>query len=229
MNYQILKIRLSQIMECISDYTSEASIRILLEEGKKALRDDNIEVLKYVINEFILWYSQNIIKIRNNEFVTNYDVHYRNTSILPQLLELIEKENFDIPIDNRMIEVKEKSLNNLMRIIDRFHLIAKQLRNRYNSRDTLDISDEYDVQDLLHSLLYIYFDDVRAEEWTPSYAGKCARQDFLLKNEDIVIEVKKTRNGLSAKELGEQLIIDIARYKSHPNCKNLVCFVYDPE
>lgn len=229
MNYQILKIRLSQIMECINDYTSEASIRILLEEGTKALRDDNIEVLKYVINELILWYSQNIIKIKNNEFVTNYDVHYRNTSLLPQLLELIEKENFDIPIDNPIIEVKEKSLNNLMRIIDRFHFIAKQLRNRYNSRNTLDISDEYDVQDLLHSLLYLYFDDVRAEEWTPSYAGKCARQDFLLKNEDIVIEVKKTRNGLSAKELGDQLIIDIARYKSHPNCKNLVCFVYDPE
>lgn len=68
-----------------------------------------------------------------------------------------------------------------MKIIDRFHLVVKQLRNRYNSRETLDIVDEYDVQDLFHSLLYIFFNDVRAEEWTPSYAGKCARQDFLLK------------------------------------------------
>ncbi|MGJ4749043.1 hypothetical protein ACQV5M_21955, partial [Leptospira sp. SA-E8] len=29
--------------------------------------------------------------------------------------------------------------------------------------------------------------------------------------------------------VGEQLIIDIARYKQHPQCRRLVCFVYDPE
>jgi len=53
--------------------------------------------------------------------------------------------------------------------------------------------------------------------------------DFLLKNESVVIEVKKTRKGLGAKELGEQLIVDIERYQSHPSCKTLICFVYDPE
>ncbi len=37
-----------------------------------------------------------------------------------------------------------------------------------------------------------------------------------------------TRPGLKAKELGEQLIIDIARYQSHTDCKTLVAFVYDP-
>ncbi len=57
----------------------------------------------------------------------------------------------------------------------RFHKIAKQLRNRHDNRQTLPIKDEYDVQDLLHALLYLYFDDIRAEEWTPSYAGKSAR------------------------------------------------------
>ena len=53
--------------------------------------------------------------------------------------------------------------------------------------------------------------------------------DFLLKNERVVIEVKKTRLGLSDKELGDQLIIDVARYKVHPDCKRLICFVYDVE
>ena len=121
------------------------------------------------------------------------------------------------------------SVGTILHILNRFHLVTKQLRNRYDSRETLDISDEYDVQDLLHSLLYLYFDDIRPEEWTPSYAGKCARQDFLLKDDNIVIEVKKTRKGLSTKEIGDQLINDIARYQSHPNCKTLICFVYDPE
>ena len=85
------------------------------------------------------------------------------------------------------------------------------------------------MQDLLHALLRLNFDDIRPEEWTPSYAGKSARMDFLLKAEQVVVETKKTRKGLDAKELGDQLIIDIQRYQSHPDCKTLFCFVYDPE
>lgn len=114
-------------------------------------------------------------------------------------------------------------------LIRRFHRVARQLRSRHGSRKTIEIEDEYDVQDLFHSLLRIYFDDVRAEEYTPSYAGASSRVDFLLKQEKIIIEIKKTRQGLSAKEVGEQLIIDSQRYQAHPDCNTLVCFVYDPE
>jgi len=115
------------------------------------------------------------------------------------------------------------------KICSRFHLVAKQLKSRHSDRDTLIVNDEYDTQDLLHALLHVYFDDIRPEEWTPSYAGACSRVDFLLKNEEIIIEVKKTRETLKAKQIGEQLIVDIARYQSHPDCKKLICFVYDPE
>lgn len=114
-------------------------------------------------------------------------------------------------------------------VCTRFHSVARQLRNRYDSRPTLDIVDEYDVQNLLHALLRIFFDDVRPEEWSPSYAGKSSRMDFLLKKESVVVEAKKTRPGLNAKVLGTQLIDDIARYRHHPDCKVLVCFVYDPD
>ena len=53
--------------------------------------------------------------------------------------------------------------------------------------------------------------------------------DFLLKQESIVLEAKMTRKGLGAKEVGDELTIDIARYKSHPSCKHLFCLVYDPD
>ena len=114
-------------------------------------------------------------------------------------------------------------------ILTKFHIVAQQIKSRHEKRPTLEISDEYDVQDLLHALLLIHFEDVRTEEWTPSYAGGSSRMDFLLKNESIVIEVKKSRNGLGPKELGDQLIIDIDRYRKHPSCKVLFCFIYDPE
>lgn len=117
----------------------------------------------------------------------------------------------------------------LFRIGDRFHLVAKQLRVRRESRPTLDVNDEYDVQDLFHSLLRLAFDDVRPEEWTPSYAGGASRMDFLLPEIEAVVEIKRSRLGLGARELGEQLIVDIAKYKRHPSCRTLFCFVYDPD
>ena len=118
---------------------------------------------------------------------------------------------------------------NIELIINRFHQVARQLRLRYNSRNTLDINDEYDVQDLFHALLKLYFDDVRPEEYTPSYAGANSRIDFVLKDESIIIEIKKSRKTLTAKKLGEELMIDSQRYQAHPDCKRIICFVYDPE
>ena len=231
MNYQILKIRLSQIIECIDRYTSEPSIMVLLKESKKALTENNLDILEYIIKELILWYQNNITDIHNNPYVTNFDVHLNNMNILQELLQFVENDDFVVSSieENSIVNNKNTTLDRIMTIINRFHLIVKQLKHRYNSRETIEINDEYDVQDLLHALLYIYFDDIRAEEWSPSYAGKCSRQDFLLKKHNIVIEVKKTRKGLSSKELGDQLIVDIARYTSHPNCKILICFIYDPE
>jgi len=114
-------------------------------------------------------------------------------------------------------------------VCEKCHTVAKQLRKRRQGRPTLDVQDEYDVQDLLHALLRIFFDDVRPEEWTPSYAVKSARMDFLLPTEKTVIEVKKSRPSLKASDLADELIVDRARYKSHQLCKRLVCFVYDPD
>jgi hypothetical protein len=116
----------------------------------------------------------------------------------------------------------------LDQICSRFHLVARQLRSRHGGRPTVDVQDEYDVQDLMHSLLWLHFADVRPEECTPSYAGKASRMDFLLKQESIVLELKMTRIGLGAKEISSQLIEDIQRYKAHPDCQALLCFVYDP-
>lgn len=128
---------------------------------------------------------------------------------------------------------EQEAIDLVKKTLERFNLVARQLtRRRCNGgvpRETLIISDEYDVQDLLHSLLRIFFDDIRPEEWTPSYAGGSSRIDFLIKRYGIIIEVKKTRESLLDKEVGEQLIIDIAKYRSHPDCKHLICFIFDPD
>ncbi|MBO9723970.1 MAG: hypothetical protein J7530_06310 [Novosphingobium sp.] len=132
-------------------------------------------------------------------------------------------------LDEDAAESASDQLNLIEKLCLRFHAAARQMQNRHGDRDTLTINDEYDVQDLLHAILRLHFDDVRAEEYSPSHAGGASRVDFLLKDEQIVIEVKKTRASMKAKDLGEEPIIDRARYERHPDCKTLVCFVYDPE
>jgi hypothetical protein len=147
------------------------------------------------------------------------------TELIKNLIEQIEKGV--ILVDGK--NTNTNYLSDLDIIFSRFHNVARQLRSRHANRNTLNIKDEYDVQELLHALLRLYFDDIRPEEWTPSYAGGSSRMDFLLKNEKVVIEVKKTRSSMSDKDLGEQLIVDIEKYQTHPDCERLICFVYDPE
>ena len=74
-----------------------------------------------------------------------------------------------------------RALDTVLLTCDRFHQVASQLTQRRQGRPTLEIHDEYDVQNLLHAILRLHFDDIRPEEWTPSYAGGAARMDFLLK------------------------------------------------
>ena len=111
----------------------------------------------------------------------------------------------------------------------RFPLFTKQLQKRHDKRPISQIRDEYDVQDFMHALLQLHFDDVRPEETTPSHGGSSARMDFLLMPEEVVVEVKMTRKNLRQRELTSQLAEDKERYKSHPHCRTLICFVYDPE
>jgi hypothetical protein len=55
------------------------------------------------------------------------------------------------------------------KLAKRLHAVVRQLRERREGRPTLDVTDEYDVQDLFHALLMIHFDDLRKEEWAPTY------------------------------------------------------------
>lgn len=110
----------------------------------------------------------------------------------------------------------------------RFPLLVAELGKRHGGREPRTLVDEYDVQDLLRALLRVHFDDVRPEEWNPSYGGVGSRSDLLIKSERIVVETKMTRRNLGQREVIEELTVDKAQYRTHPDCQTLVCFVYDP-
>lgn len=232
-NIEIMKIKLTGIMECIKEYTDEPTIENILNALRKALAKNNYDIILFSCKEIEKWYQKNIDDILSNGYVFNKEVHKENTLLIIDIINELEinEQEYKKELNLLTEPIAATALNDtlLNNLFNKFHQIVIQLRDRYDNRDTIDVDDEYDVQDLLHALLKMYCDDIRPEEWTPSYAGTASRQDFLLKKEQIVIETKKTRKGLNNKELANELIIDIARYTVHPDCKKLICFVYDPE
>jgi hypothetical protein len=190
---------------------------------KQMVSRDSVALMQGLKTPPHVAYDANLVSIISK--VTSVEEFLVKAQKLIRQLEL--KSNY--LSDSDLINSMNVGILKTTTLINKFHAISRQLRSRYAGRETIKITDEYDVQDLMHALLRLYFDDIRREEWNPSYAGGSTRSDFLLKREQVVIEIKKTRSSMSDKELGEQLIIDVAKYRQHPDCKVLMCFVYDPE
>lgn len=215
-------------------------LRELIEEGKSYTINPQINFIKqpFLVDankceDFLKWEMKALLYLQQeygknalvSDFKKSIDEDKKTCYIRTLYFQLGILEAFEQIQPKTVIADYDLIISNL---IERFNACAIQLKRRHAGRETLTIKDEYDVQDLLHALLRLHFSDVRPEEWTPSYAGNSNRMDFLLKEAHIAIEIKMTRDNLKDKEIGEQLIIDIAKYQQHQDVDTLYCFVYDP-
>ncbi len=116
----------------------------------------------------------------------------------------------------------------IRRACERLHGFVRQLERSGLVQAPL-IHDERSLQHLLGALLRLYVDDVRPEEYSPSYAGGGSRIDFLLKDEQVAVEAKIAHPGNPDKDVGAQLLVDQERYRAHPHCRTLLCLVYDAD
>jgi hypothetical protein len=114
-------------------------------------------------------------------------------------------------------------------IADNFVLVQRSLRKHPRGKPTIEFKDEWDDQYLFKALLRLFFDDVRDEEYIPSYAGSNSRIDYLLPAYTIGVELKHASKSLTQNEVGEQLIVDRDRYKGLGKIGHLICVVFDPE
>ena len=165
-----------------------------------------------------------------------------NASVTLASLEVSVQRRLQSRLDETTIvpSTTNDAIELVKRISENFPLFARQLLRRRKdvkvrgkkdkqSRPTVVMNDEYDVQDSLHAILRLFFNDVRDEVWTPSYADNQNRIDFVLPDFEIAIEVKHTGHSLTQRKIADQLIVDKEYYRQDTNCKHLICFVYDPE
>ncbi len=118
---------------------------------------------------------------------------------------------------------KREPLEILENLLRRLPQVIRQLRVRHADRPPFRVVDERDLEDLLRSLLPLYFDDIRPECRTPSYSPG-TRTDFLLAPENIALTSKWAQPRIL-----EQVPEDAAYYRRERKCHTLVVFVYDPE
>ena len=154
----------------------------------------------------------------------------------PAVQELPKAQQFDhlwtnLTNTQTMPEPKsdEDPVSLIRKICLRFHSVVRQLRLRKDYRPTLEVEDDYDLQDLFCALLKVEFDEVATEEWIPAYADGAPRTTFFVNKDQIAILTRKTRPGLTTKELADQVTADAAYYQAQGRCSTLLCFMYDPE
>lgn len=172
-------------------------------------------VVFLIMEAFLLFFGWCFLFVRPPAAQTNFE-----ESVLQSYFSL-EAEGSG----SRQINAVDRVLS----LLERFHVFVKDLNRRQRNRSGFLVEDEYDVQDLVFALLRLGFANVKSEDSSPNIAGGGSRVDFLLPNEELVIEVKMARSSMTDRTLGSELILDLARYRSHPNCKKIVFFVYDPE
>jgi REase_DpnII-MboI len=153
--------------------------------------------------------------------------YYRFGRVLPQGVEIAAELEAAAPTHT---PPKPSKVDDLLEVLIRgLRRAMHPLTHRRKGSQPLSFGSEYDVQDLLHAILRPWVNDIRPEEFTPSYAGSSTRMDFLLPAHKLVLEIKIVRDRAHARKVGDELIIDIDHYRKHPACSALWCVIYDPD
>lgn len=155
-----------------------------------------------------------------------YDDSYEISQVL-KMVGILESCR-SIPLEYRRIENKYLLLREILNNFNKYATESlRRTRGRENQSNKFE--DEYDIQDALHSILKLFFTDVRREDYIPSKAGGNSRIDFYLPEISTGIELKFASDKLRDKDIGAQISIDIQRYKGNIQLENLIFFIYDPK
>jgi hypothetical protein len=158
-------------------------------------------------------------------FIASRDIHkYSNLSkIESYVLGAIEKLKVGmIPKDNVL-----PSLNTVINILNSFPDIVSRLKFRRKGKNSLEIIDEYDVQDVVYVMLKGIFPTLQYEDPTTKVGPNSSRADFTIVDLGIYIETKYISEKGKEKTIHDECLTDIQKYGKQENCQKIIFFVYD--
>lgn len=120
------------------------------------------------------------------------------------------------------------NINLVISILNTFPDVTSRLKYRRKGKVILEISDEYDVQDILYVMLKGAFSTLQYEDPTPKDGLISARADFIISDLGTYIETKYISEKGKEKDIQDECLLDIQKYGIQENCQKIVFFVYDP-
>ena len=122
----------------------------------------------------------------------------------------------------------KNAVDTVIDLLNRFHSLTKSITERRKGKQGFEFKDEYDVQDFLFAIIKSYFPYASREEAATPVGKGTTIIDIVIPDQHIVIELKIIKEVNKEKDIVEQLKIDFESYHTHPACKKLIAFVYDP-
>ena len=180
------------------------------------VNEENCE-LKNILKKIIL--EEAIDKDFSEEIIKLSEGGIEDLMILEDLETKLLKFNYD-----------NKKPEDIIRIIlNNFSNSVQKIMSRRKGHSPYELKDEYDVQDILYVIIKSVFPSLIDEDSIAKTGAKNSRIDFILREENILIEVKMIKaNDTNEINFIEQLKIDFESYHECPWLKKLFCFVYDP-
>ncbi|WP_427125065.1 toll/interleukin-1 receptor domain-containing protein (plasmid) [Priestia megaterium] len=107
-----LAIEVDGIYGTITDYSSEAYVKNIVDHLKSSVANQDIEQILYLLNKVDDWYRDNINEINNNQFVFNHKAHrntWENVKIFKEeLIELNTEVSSQIGDSGEVAEMTKK-------------------------------------------------------------------------------------------------------------------------
>ncbi|GGA95708.1 hypothetical protein [Mucilaginibacter rubeus] len=200
------------IAKLAPDYTA-----LLVQEVNSRTSDPISTVIRYILN----------ISVCHEQDLDNAILYLSKVEPDFQLQILFED------LESVLLKVKylNKQAEEMVRdILNNFsNAVQKVVKERRKGHPAYAIVDEYDVQDILYVILKCVFPLLRDEDPIPKVGGKSTKIDLILRQEDILIEVKMIKSADSNEtHFIEQLKVDFESYHECKWLKKLFCFVWDP-
>jgi hypothetical protein len=122
----------------------------------------------------------------------------------------------------------EPSVGLLLQLCERLPYAARVLAGRRKGKDPFEVSDEYDVQDLLHAIIRAYLKYAIDEEPLGKVGGaRSSRADLALPDLKTLVEVKYVRRPDDQQRIVEELAQDLILYSAWAPLESFVYLVYN--
>ncbi len=119
-------------------------------------------------------------------------------------------------------------LSLLLSILNSTPDVIGKWKHRRQGKDTVEIKDEYDIQDFLYAMLRGAFPTLQYENPTKKTGLTSNIADFTIEDLGLFLEVKYIANQQGAKRAQKECKEDIISYGKQDTCNKIIFFIYDP-